>query len=375
MPKAKNTEDKTQSVEAPNKVQNTGSEVETEAKTNEAEEAQSKMSRRDALEAAFKQVSEKVEPQAAEIDRSEEKVAAENTQKTQEQTPLKAPAEWTAEEKADFEASSRKQQEAALRLHHSRHKTIEEIKTEKERLKAEKNENEKYRQLRDRIVPFAKNRGGEENIDQRLIDALDIINDLDKAPKKTVAAILKAKGIETPKELLDDADLTTNQIDSLRSQVNSLITEREQEKAQAQVQILGRAFSDFEQAKNAAGSSKFPDVNESETGLRLASNIGSLVSGKTELSKQFIASVQSRIPNLSYTRLLEEAYRYLGGKVDDSTARPEDTQAHLKKSNRAASSVPAGGRASSVSGPIKKFKSRRDATAAALAEIREREGR
>lgn len=287
---------------------------------------------------------------------------------------LEPPAEWDKDAKEDFRNSTPKAQEAALRLHRNRQSVLEEIRTGKEQIAREAAELQWAKDVVKEITPFLKTRGEKEPTHAQVIKALRVVNEIDANAKGAVAEILKAKGIPVPKELenagvsstIDDAKIVPLQ-NQLKEVQDELASRRRAETAA----VVGQAWQSFEGLKNAAGTPKYPDCGNTESGIRLASNMGSLVSGNTELSKQFIANVKARIPDLTYPKLLEEAYRYCGGKVDDSdTSRTQDTQEqklkHVLKSSRAASSVPGRGAPTSSSGPVKKFKTYREAAKAAL---------
>jgi hypothetical protein len=283
---------------------------------------------------------------------------------------LEPPAEWDKDAKEDFRQSSPKAQEAALRLHRNRQSVVEEIRAGKEQLARESAELQWAKDVVKEITPFLKTRGDKEPTHAQVIKALRVVNEIDANAKGAVAEILKAKGIPVPKEL-ENAGVSSPDIDEkiipLQNKLKEVQSELAERKRAEQSQFLGQAWQAFEGTKNAAGTQRFPDCGNSESGIKIASSMGSLVRGDTDLSKQFIANVKARIPDLTYHKLLEEAYRYCGGKVDDSEAsRTQDTQKHVLKSSRAASSVPGRGAPTSSSGPVKKFKTYREAARAAL---------
>lgn len=295
----------------------------------------------------------------------------------QSQLPaLQPPAEWSAEEKADFAASSRKAQEAALRLHHSRMGILEDIK----RAKAE---NASLKELADSMGPYLRAVGVDQPSEVALKKALKMWREFeDGDPRAAAAAYLRAKKVAVPKELEAAAEgdgsakVPDSQISALQTEVNNLKQEREQEKRSATAAVLQQEWGTFESSKNGAGASKYPDINNTDAGLKLSRNIGSLVCGTTELSKQFIANVKDRIPDLTYGKLLEEAYRYLGGRVDDSQATrtqesPEEKKRHLVQSSRAAASVPGRGVGFAGGSAVKKFATRREALAYAIQQSKE----
>lgn len=286
---------------------------------------------------------------------------------------LQPPAEYTPEEKADFLGLSRKGQEAQLRLDKSRKAKLHEITTANEEYKP-------YRQLADSLTPYLKAHGIKESSEVAIKKALTMWQEFETGdPRQAAAEYLRAKGIEPPKELLQGKEADdgfAEKINPLQNDIKELKNRQAQNDIQAATVVFQKAWTEFELEKNAAGKNKFPDVDgNTESGLKMASSIGSLVSGQSVLSKQFIANAKSRIPDLTLPRLYQEAYRYLGGRVDDSEApRSQDSQQHIVQSRRAASSVPGKSVAPINNGIVKKFKSRKEATAAALEQLREQEG-
>lgn len=294
---------------------------------------------------------------------------------------LQPPAEYTAEEKSDFLQLSRRGQEAQLRLDRSRKTLLDQARSEKEAAKAASAENEWSKELVQELTPYLKAMGEKMPTHKALIAALKMRNEFENAadPRAAAAGYLKAKGLQVPKELLtptnnNGANTPNPEIAALRETLNGLINEKTQENLSKTRETLSQVWSGFEQTKNAAGTSKYPDVSDTPTGLILAREIGSLVDG-SELSKQFIAKVKARIPNCSYLVLLEEAYKFAGGKVDDSEApRSQDTQKHVLKSKRVASSKPGSSSQHGSSVLTKKFGTYREAAAQALKDLREAEG-
>ncbi len=288
-----------------------------------------------------------------------------------EGTPKKyePPAEWNKEEKEDFTSLSPKQQEAALRLHTSRQSKLEEIKREAAELQWAKD-------LVKEVTPYLKTIGEKKSPHEALVMALKMHREFETTPdpKAAAAAYLKAKGIEVPEDFVEKRESSTDErITPLQERLNALESKAANEERSKFGAVLNQAWAEFSEAKNAAGGLRYPDTNESESGLRLASNIGSLVGGQTEISKQFIANVRARIPDLTYPKLIEEAYRFYGGKVVEAEAptRTQDAQKHIAKSSRAASSRPGSGSTTTSSGPVKKYKTYREAAEAALAELKQ----
>lgn len=350
--------------------------LEPAATTQESEKVEEVkgLSPRDALEVAIAATSKTEqdnkptrEPRKA-IVRDDKKLEVKEPKPTQ--PALEAPAEYSRDEREDFNALNRKQQEAALRLHRSRMSTIEQIKRESAELQWS-------RDLAKQVEPFLKVRGDKEPTHQQLLKALKVINEIDDNPKAALAQIMQAKGMTVPRELLEQ-DVTApkyveEKITPLQSRLEALerkVVEEEHQKVGA---VYVNAFNTFSSQQNAGGAPKYPDINSTESGLRLSSQIGSLVGGQSDLSKQFIASVTSRIPDASLETLYAEAYKFYGGKVDDSgTARSQTPQNHIIKSARAAASVPASGARPESGGTVKRFGSNRAALEQAIRELNQR---
>lgn len=281
-------------------------------------------------------------------------------------SPFEPPAEYSAKERADFLRLPRESQEIQLRLDKSRKTRIDEIK-------AAAREYQEIKGLADTLTPYLKAVGVKQPTEVALKKAVQMWQEFETGdPYQAAAAYLKAKGVNVPAELLKQESEGDEKIKPLQNELNEIKQKiASAEQAQAST-ILQNVWSEFETTKNAGGDTKYPDINNTESGLRLSSSIGSLVRGDTELSKQFITNVQARIPNLTYPALLEEAYKYCGGKISEaSTTRTQETQkSDIQRARRAASSVPGRGIASTASNGTKKFKSYREAASAALAALK-----
>lgn len=327
------------------------------------------LSTRDALDVAIKELNAEVEPAPpAEVPKEGEKEPA--ADKAPE-TVVEPPSEWTKEEKEDFHTGSPKQKEAALRLHKNRQAKLEEIRRESADLQWAKD-------LAKEVEPYIRSVGGKKKAHEAIIDALEMRREFDEGnPRAAAAAYLKAKGVDIPEALLeqDEDSKQTAEKTAMQKRLDALESKIASEEVSKVRNVLSDAWNEFANEKNAAGGLKFPDVDNTSSGIKLASDIGSLVDGVSDLSRQFIAKASERIPNLTIPKLIQEAYRFSGGKVDDSPApRTQESQKeHLAKSSRAASSVP-GRSAQYVNGAVKKYKTTREAAQAALEEIKSREG-
>lgn len=314
-------------------------EIENVVDTPEKEEG---LSLRQALEVAHTAETH-VEPEPEKEIKEEPKVEA---------PTYNAPSEWNNEEKADFLASSRKQQEAALRLHKSRSSKIEEIRNAT-------NEYRDTKALAESIAPYIKAMGLKESPQVALQKATALWKDFEYAedPKKAAAQYLLAKGIEPPKDWLESkpADVSDEKYRALQERQDKIENRLAQEERAKVENIIVQHWQAFEQTKNASGNPRYPDLAK-PIGPEIADSIGSLVRGDTELSKQFIARAQRRIPDCTPQKLIEEAYRLSGGQVDDFTAAPKSQSAnnHLQKAKRASSSRPGGSHDVSVNGSTNK---------------------
>lgn len=349
------------------------SQLETpEEETQQPEEESKGLSARDALEVAFEAHKED------DSDDADDDLVVEDTPEEDEPEPIEPPSEWEKAEKEEFAKLPRAAQEATLNLHRKRVKAQEGIKAEKEAVTRERQELEAYKQLADQSAPFIKAMGIKDPPAVAINKSLTLWADMLKDPDGTYLKIKKAQGQDVPQEVLKHLRQGEQQlnpeVESLREQVNSLTMKETQRETEQKSRQLVDQWSIFEGTQNAAGKPRFPDIqNDSgESGLELSSKIGSLVGGRTALSKEFITNAQARFPGLTYPQLFEMAYRYYGGRVDDSQQeqpRSQDSQAHLARSRRAAASTPGRSQVSAPNGGLKKFGTTREAYAAALAEL------
>lgn len=338
-----------------------------EAKSTGSEESKG-LSSRDALEVAIESLKPDTPEREIKSSPLENIEEAKGESKEAEEPQIHAPGEYTSEEKKDFESLTRTQKEAALRLHKSRQSKLAEIKNATKEFK-------ELKSLNDSIAPYLKAVGVKKPTEVALKEALEMWREFnDGDPKLAAAAYLEAKGVPVPKELVEAVenskpDANQSALQNRLSHLENIIASNA---TQAQAQVLGQAWTAFEQATNAGGKPRFPDVGDTEAGLRMAANIGSLVRGDTPLSQQFVAQAKARNPGLDYQGLLIEAYRYFGGRVDDSeaTRTQESQKQHIVNSSRAAASKPGRGAPVASNGQVKKYKTYREAAAAALAELK-----
>lgn len=253
--------------------------------------------------------------------------------------PLRAPAEYNAEEIADFNASTRKQQEAALRLHQSSRRRVYEIQEATRKY-------EDSKKLAEAIAPILKARGIKEAPEVVMKKSAELWQRFEYAedPQRAAAEYLLAKGVQPPAEWLEDKTsvISDAKLTALQERQDRLEARQAQEDRARTESVLIQHWQNFEATKNASGTHKYPDIH-TPSGIQLAARVGSLVNGQTALSQQFIQDAQNRIPGIDANKLIEEAYRFYGGRVDDSQGTKNQTaQNHLIRAKRAASSKPGG---------------------------------
>ena len=331
------------------------------------------LSRRDAIEVAVTALKE--EPKA------KEPKAKKIVEPVKEAPKFEPPSEYTREEREDFLSLTPKQQEASLRLHKSRLKTIEEIKRERAELDREKIEHGHVRELGKQLEPLLKSRGAKESAYSLLAKAAQMVNEVDANPRQAILDLIKLRKLDVSDDLLkqlkgdDPIDSKFSQeLSDLRKEVNDVKSEKEALRLQHTNNQILAAWDRLGSQKNAAGKPRFPDLfDESEKGLRLASDVGSLVRNQHPHSAAFYQYLQARIPNPDDQRVLEEAYRWFNGAVDDSleVPRTQNSKQHVAKMSRAIASTP--GNSVPVEQPITKKLSRREAIALAYQQAKERE--
>jgi hypothetical protein len=332
-----------------------------------------KLSRLDALEVAHKTIEDTNERSAApsgdtsadtgKTDESRGANGAGGDNKQPVET-IEPPAQWSKDEKTAFFEMDSRGRAAALRIHraqqqyHSRE--LERIRAEDGRIKEEEGKLEWARRLADQVEPFVKTRGDKRPTYEQIVDALKLVNEFDSNPQKAAADILKAKGFTPPGDWDRPAEPgIEDKIKPVLDRVSTLEGELEQARKVQVANTFVELGTRMQATRNAAGTSRFPDFNDTESGITLASQMGSLIRGEHEHSAGFVAYLRAKVPGAASDPLqaLEEAYKWFGGKVDDSAEapRPSDPQKHLIKSNRAASSVPGRGMNGTTSGsPVKK---------------------
>lgn len=371
-----------------NKDPNARAEVVADTETPEPKESEKGLSLRDALEVAIISEKDTREQEKPKRDKDLEVSYKGKRQKeasSQEQLkPLEPPAEYTNEEKEDFLAATPVQQRAALRLMKQSHAALQKLSAGHEELKRGRAEYSHLETLAKDLEPFARAIGNKEPITVAMQKALRMWSEFANPDDPTAAAAeylrARGRGDAIPESWVNNnkQSRNTQEDNALQKQVNALTLRLAQEDQKRALQPVIEALSEFESTKNAAGKPKYPSFrseDSSEEGIRFAKLFGSLVNGTTGFSQEFIARTKERIPNLTKARLYEEAYKFSGGKVDESEApRNQSMQDKIIRSSRAAAPVPGNVTRSSSSSGKKTYATTREAAAAALAEIREAEG-
>lgn len=275
---------------------------------------------------------------------------------TTETELIPAPAEFNKREIEAWEKGDRKGiREAWDRVNHSRQQTLYQKDTEYRT----------YKELAQQMAPFIEASALKGKAPHVAIqEALALLNESHKDPWKVAEEIARIRGIERPKT----GEPANDEINTLRNQVNQLISEREHEKtshAEAQhtilVSNLAGIYDGLQREMHDGGVRKYPDLDNNE----LSVDIGSLIT-----SAEFQRSVGRRIPNFTVPDLVLEAYRSLGGKVNEAPNQIKslNNQEHKERARRASTSQPA----RSVPGnktSQKRFKTTDEAVDAAFSDL------
>lgn len=332
-----------------------------------------KLSRKDALEVGY-EAAKSVEPKERNTPKPVKKKEVEIAQ-IQDKPKHEAPSEYTPEEREWFSKATPEQQATSLRLFESAQRRRADLNREKREL----DENGWVKDLVKDINPFLQATGEKLKPHEALTAALRLRQELETGdPVQNAIRLLERKGIEIPEALTKMAEGDKVPEDAkykeLRAELDSIKKEKETEKLQNEATSFLSDWEVFQNQTNAAKAPMFPDVNNSEAGHKMAADIGSLVGGRTEVSKQFIAKVRERLPNAGRVELFTQAYRFLGGRVDESQAPITNVAktTHIQRSNRAAASVPGSGNSFNPEGRVKL--SRKEANARAYKELMERNG-
>ncbi len=272
---------------------------------------------------------------------------------------IEAPTEFNAQEKEAWAKGDRKSiRQAWDRVNQGRLSHVTRLE----------NEHRSTRELVQSLNPYIEAAGYEGKTPQQAVmEALAFVNAFRKDPASAIREVSQMTGL-TQEQIWNAQTQAAQQENSQIVALQNRLAETEsfvaQENLNRTAQQFGAAMNDLTAEMNNAGTQRYPDLQETEAGMRLAHDIGSLIR-----SEQFVQTVRNRIPGASYKDLFAAAYKTLGGRVDDSegTRFQGGNQKHVLKSRRAASSQP--GRSSTSSNGRRKFASFDDAIDAALEDL------
>jgi hypothetical protein len=308
-------------------------EAPVEEKTVEApKEKFDGMSNREALEKAVSIHTESKEPLETKTQPTNAEV------KEAVQADVEPPSEFSAAGKAAW----RNKDVAAIqkefrRIHDSR--TAEITRAQRAEREA-REEGKTWRELGKMAAPYIEARGQEGvTPDKAIMEALALINEFKKGDPATVKAELKRIGIDLDKAPAQGATPSTDpKIEALLSTVEELKRDKEEQQFQKSVQHFDGIFSKLSSLKTRAGEPVFPDLlDNSQAGIDLAHEIGSLTR-----DQRFQAGVLRRFPNATFETVVQEAYKYAGGRVSGEPVKvsPQSNQQHIQKARRATSANP-----------------------------------
>jgi len=293
--------------------------------TVEAPKEYDGLSNREALEKAIEKHREGKEEAPAEPTKQEVKQAVE--------AEIEPPSEFSAAAKQawrnkDIAAIQREYK----RLHDSR--TAEIIRAQHAE-RAAREEVKATKDLANRVKDYLKIRG-EENLpdEAKIAQALQLVDEIRKQNPDAIRAELKKLGVDlsAPSSAASDP-----KIEALHSTVEELKRERDEAKFHQIESAFGNVFDQLAVEKTRTGEPVFPDLNNSEEGIELARDIGSLTK-----DPRFQSRILRRFPDADLKILVREAYRALGGRVSGEAVRvsTETNQQHTHKARRAAAAVP-----------------------------------
>ena len=251
---------------------------------------------------------------------------------------VEAPSEFSAAGKAAWKAKDVAGiQKEFRRIHDSR--TVEITRAQKAERDA-REEGKTWRELGDMAKPYIEARGAEGVTPQKaMMEALALINEFKKGDPASVKAELLRIGIDLDKAPGQPSTPTEDpKIASLLKTVEVLEQKEKDREFNKTVQTFDTIFQNLTSQKTRTGDVVFPDLlDNSETGIAFARELGSLTQ-----DQRFQAGVLRRFPNADLTIVVQEAYKYLGGKVSGEPVKvsPQSNQKHIEKSRRAAASTP-----------------------------------
>lgn len=331
------------------------------------EEKFDKLSTRDALERVMKE-------------RAEAKADAPSVQEEPTKAEVKEAVEADLEPPSEFSAAGKQAwkekniagiQREFRRIHDARTQEITRAQ------RAERETLEKARpwmSLGEKAAPYIAARG-KQGVppETAMMEALALVDSFKSSDPATVKAELKKIGIDLDKASGAPAVAlppeVTQRLDTLQRTTEDLIKERETRRFQEVAQSFESIFKTLGSQKTRTGEPVLPDLHDnSEAGAQFAREIGSLTA-----DERFRAGVMRRIPDADESKIVLEAYKFLGGRVSGPPVGVSTSnQQHVEKSRRAAASTPARpvnrGDSSNLIGKL----GQRAAIERAIAESRER---
>jgi hypothetical protein len=292
-----------------------------------------KLSNREALQKAITEVRE-IEPEP-----QKESPTPKETKQIVDADP-EPPSEFTAEGKEAWKNKDiRGIQKEYQRINTSR---LQELSRAQTAEKQAREEAKTWKQLGEMAKPYIEARGQEGvTPDKAIMEALALVNEFRKANPATVKQELKRLGIDLDKAPENQVAIpkeVEEKINHLQNVTDQLHKEREAQRLEAVAVNFDTAFKYMASQKDRTGQSIFPDTpDNSEKGIELASNIGSLIR-----DPKFQQGVSRRIPDADFNTLVVEAYKFLGGRVTGEAVKvsEKNNQQQVEKSRRAAASAP-----------------------------------
>lgn len=294
--------------------------------TVEAPKEYDGLSNREALEKAIEKHREVKEPAATEPTKAEVKQAVEAEIEPPSEFSAAAKQAWRNKDIAAIQKEYRRLSESrtveVTRAQNAERQAREEAKTTKD--------------LANRVRDYLKLRG-EENLpdEAKIAQALQLVDEIRKQNPAAIRAELKKVGVDLDAQGQEPASSPEKQ--ALQERLERLERERDEEKFNQTAAAFGNVFDQLAVEKTRTGQPVFPDLNNSEAGIELAREIGSLTK-----DPRFQAGVVRRFPDADLKVLVREAYKYLGGRVSGDPVRvsTETNQQHTQKARRAAAAVP-----------------------------------
>lgn len=284
------------------------------------------------------------------------------------QESYRAPAEYTKQEQAEFLKLPPKIQEANLRLYNSRQSQLRELQEASKKYKD-------MESLTESIAPFVRAMGIKEPTPIAIQKAISLWQQVESAKdeasiKRETSKIWKAKGFEPPEdwETNENGHVPDAQFKALQDRQEMIENHLVQQEIAHTNAELTNMFVNFASIKNDDGTNRYPDLHM-ESGSDLAKEMGPLVNVQTPLGAKFLEQTKNRISDLDQVRFFEEAYKFLGGQINESfSAKPQSQNNHLQTASRAKASVPGQGAAPN-SHNVKRYEKTEDAIAAALRHL------